>query len=106
LAKQYGIDITIRQLNFKKTKVQIEQVIHQLQKGIQSLLLKHNVDVYKGYGRILGPSIFSPLAGSISIEYDSAKENTILVPKYVLIATGSNARSLANINIDGNFIMN
>ena len=40
-----------------------------------------------GHGRILGPSIFSPMAGTISIEHGNDQENTMLIPKHVLIQT-------------------
>ena len=47
------------------------------------------IDVYEGIGRILGPSIFSPLPGTISVEMNDGTENEMLIPKNVIIATGS-----------------
>src|SRR5690625_6787808 len=68
-------------------------------------MAKGNIDIYKGYGRILGPSIFSPLPGTISIEYDNGDDNTMIVPKNVLIATGSKPKKLPGIDIDGSMVM-
>src|SRR5699024_6268822 len=63
------------------------------------------IDIYTGYGRILGPSIFSPMSGTISIEYGDGRENTMIVPKHVLIATGSKRRQLTEFEIDGEYIL-
>src|SRR5699024_1355277 len=100
LADEYGIDVTINDINVDKIKTKKKSIINQLHNGIKALLQKNKVDVYNGYGRILGPSIFSPLPGTISVEYASGEENTMLVPKYVLIATGSKPRSLPNLEFD------
>src|SRR5699024_7098372 len=69
--------------------------------GVKTLIQKGNIDVYNGFGRILGSSIFSPIPGTISIEHDDGSENTLLIPKHVLIATGSTPMSLPNLQIDG-----
>lgn len=66
---------------------------------------KHKIDVYYGYGRILGPSIFSPLPGTISVEKASGEDNDMLIPKFVLIATGSSPRTIEGIPVDGNTII-
>ena len=39
------------------------------------------IDVFEGIGRILGPSIFSPMPGTISVELASGEENEMLIPK-------------------------
>src|SRR5690625_574381 len=67
---------------------------------------KGKIDVYEGFGRILGPSIFSPMPGTISVEYESGEENTMLVPNNVLIATGSKPKSLPGLEWDGDMVMN
>src|SRR5699024_10884432 len=53
----------------------------------------------------LGPSIFSPVAGTISVEYESGEENTMIVPKNILIATGSQPRKLGDIEFDGKYVL-
>jgi len=69
-------------------------------------LKKNKVDVYQGYGRILGPSIFSPQPGTISVEKEDGSEPDMLVPQFVLIATGSRPRSLPGLEFDGHYVMN
>ena len=39
------------------------------------------IDVFEGIGRILGPSIFSPMPGTISVELASGEENEMLIQK-------------------------
>src|SRR5699024_111460 len=73
--------------------------------GVQSLMKKGKIDVYNGFGRLLGPSIFSPLAGTVSVEYENGEENTMIVPKFVLLATGSRPRQLDHLPVDGKHIM-
>lgn len=106
LADQYGINVTVNDINLNKFHAKKMSIINQLHGGIQALMQKNNIDIYEGYGRILGPSIFSPLPGTISVEYESGEENTMLVPKNVLIATGSRPKSLPGLESDGTTIMN
>lgn len=105
LASEYGIDVTVNEINYEKMFERKESVIKDLNKGVKSLLESHKIDVYTGFGRILGPSIFSPLPGTISVEYEAGEENTMLVPKYVLIATGSKPRAFPNLPFDGEYIV-
>jgi dihydrolipoamide dehydrogenase len=83
-----------------------QKVVSQLHKGVEHLLKKNKVDVYEGTGRILGPSIFSPMSGTISVEKKDNSEPDMLVPKNVLIATGSRPRTLPGLEIDGQYVMN
>src|SRR5690625_1955786 len=45
------------------------------------------------------------MAGTISIEYSNDDENTMIVPKYVLIATGSKPKSIPGLPVDGEIIL-
>lgn len=104
-AEQFGVETTDINLNFLKVQERKKQIINTLYQGVQTLIKKGKIDVYKGYGRILGPSIFSPMPGTISIEYENGDENTMIIPKNVIIATGSKPKLLPNIDVDGQYIM-
>ncbi|ASK63254.1 dihydrolipoyl dehydrogenase [Virgibacillus phasianinus] len=104
-ASEYGIDTKDTTLNFTKVQERKDRVVRTLHQGVQGLMKKGKIDVYEGFGRILGPSIFSPMPGTISIEYANGDENTMLVPKNVLIATGSKPKSLPGLEIDGKHVM-
>ena len=67
---------------------------------------KGKIDVYEGTGRMLGPSIFSPSpGGTVSVEMNNGDENEMLIPKNVVIATGSRPRTLPGLEIDGAYVM-
>lgn len=100
-ASVYGVEISQPSLNFLKVQERKNDIVNSLYQGVKSLMKKGKIDVIEGYGRILGPSIFSPMAGTISVEHDNGEENTMLLPKNVLIATGSNPKSLPDLKIDG-----
>ncbi|WP_099158451.1 dihydrolipoyl dehydrogenase [Virgibacillus ndiopensis] len=104
-AEHYGVDTKDTTLNFTKVQERKSSIVSTLHQGVQGLMKKGKIDVFEGYGRILGPSIFSPMPGTISIEYENGDENTMIVPKNVLIATGSKPKSLPGLDIDGQFVM-
>lgn len=100
-SEQYGITTSRIQFDFLKVQERKNQIIEKLHTGIKQLMKKGNIDIYYGFARILGPSIFSPLPGTISVEMNDGRENEMLIPKYVLIATGSQPQSLPGLDIDG-----
>ncbi|WP_010093172.1 dihydrolipoyl dehydrogenase [Ornithinibacillus scapharcae] len=104
-AKEYGITTSNVEIDFTRVQQRKSDIIGTLHQGVTALMKKGKIDVYQGFGRILGPSIFSPLPGTISVEYENGEENTMLVPKNVLLATGSSPRTLPGLNIDGTFVM-
>jgi dihydrolipoamide dehydrogenase len=72
------------------------KVVEQLHAGVEFLMKKHGVQVIPGYGRVMGPSIFSPQAGAVRVG-----EQDILTPRATVIATGSRPRALAGLPFDG-----
>ncbi|WP_047979965.1 dihydrolipoyl dehydrogenase [Ornithinibacillus contaminans] len=104
-ASEFGVNTGSIELDFNQVQQRKETIVSTLHNGVSGLMKKNKISVYNGYGRILGPSIFSPLPGTISIEYANGDENTMLVPKNVLIATGSSPNTLANLEIDGESII-
>jgi dihydrolipoamide dehydrogenase len=104
-ANEYGINTSNVELDFSRVQERKSTIVETLHKGVTALMKKGKIDVFHGYGRILGPSIFSPLPGTISIEYANGDENTMIVPKNVLIATGSSPRTLPGLDIDGEYVM-
>ncbi|MEI3611767.1 dihydrolipoyl dehydrogenase [Pseudogracilibacillus sp. SO30301A] len=104
-SSMFGIQTDKLVLDFSEAQNRKNKVIDTLHQGVQSLLKKAKIDVYHGFGRILGSSIFSPIPGTISIEYENGTENTMLVPKNILIATGSKPRLIPELPIDGDKIL-
>lgn len=104
-AGEFGIDAVEYTVNFLKIQQRKQKIVNRLYQGVQSLLKKNKVSVYHGIGRILGPSIFSPIAGTISIEHEDGSENTMITPKNIIIATGSTPTTLPGVEIDGKNIL-
>lgn len=104
-SEEFGITTGNVELDFTKVQQRKSGIIDTLHAGVIALMKKGKIDIFKGFGRILGPSIFSPLPGTISIEYENGDENTMLVPKNVLIATGSSPRTLPGLEVDGTHVL-
>ncbi|WP_416723134.1 dihydrolipoyl dehydrogenase [Bacillus stercoris] len=104
-ADQFGVETAGVSLNFEKVQQRKQAVVDKLATGVNHLMKKGKIDVYKGYGRILGPSIFSPLPGTISVERGNGEENDMLIPKQVIIATGSRPRMLPGLEADGKSVL-
>ncbi len=102
--EDFGVLAKEISLDFKKVQERKQKIVDQLHKGVQQLMKKGKIAVYEGIGRILGPSIFSPQAGAISVERNDGSESDILTPKFVLIATGSRPRSLPGLEPDGRYV--
>jgi len=104
-SEEFGVETSGVALNFARVQDRKTKIIDQLHKGVEHLMKKGKIDVYEGLGRILGPSIFSPMPGTISVEMNNGEENEMLIPKNVIIATGSRPRTLPGLEIDGNYVM-
>jgi len=103
--EEFGVMASNISLNFSKVQERKNKIVEGLHKGVQQLMKKGKISVYEGTGRILGPSIFSPMPGTISVEMNNGEENTMLLPKNVIIATGSRPRSLPGLDIDGEQVL-
>ncbi|TSB45373.1 dihydrolipoyl dehydrogenase [Alkalicoccobacillus porphyridii] len=99
-ASEYGVTAEGVSFDFSAAQARKQKVVEQLHKGVQALMKRGKIDIYQGTGRILGPSIFSPTSGTISVEREG-EENVMLIGKNVIIATGSSARTLPDLTIDG-----
>lgn len=106
-AEQFGIDTHIPSFDIKNIIERKNNVVNQMHDGIQYLMKKNKIDVFNGIGRILGPSIFSPMAGTIAVEdpNDEEAESEILVNQNVLISTGSVPASLPFLPFDKKCIL-
>ncbi|MCM3002405.1 dihydrolipoyl dehydrogenase [Priestia koreensis] len=100
-SEEFGVTTENVHLNFLKVQERKQKIVDQLYQGVQHLMKKGKIDVYEGIGRILGPSIFSPMPGTISVENNDGSENEMLIPKNVVVATGSRPRTLPGLTVDG-----
>ncbi|MGD8189101.1 dihydrolipoyl dehydrogenase [Brevibacillus ginsengisoli] len=101
---KYGILAENIGYDFSKVQARKQSIIDQLHKGIQYLMNKGKIKVYEGFGRVMGPSIFSPQAGAVRIETEGG-EQEIIVPRFLILATGSRPRTLPGLEIDGEYVI-
>ncbi|WP_018132819.1 dihydrolipoyl dehydrogenase [Effusibacillus pohliae] len=102
---EFGVVTGEPTLDFAKVMERKSKIVAQLHKGVQHLLKKNNVPVIEGFGRVMGPSIFSPRAGAVRVERPDG-ESEILTPNHVIIATGSRPKALPGLAFDGDKIIN
>ena len=99
----YGIETSGVQLVFPKVQQRKEAVVEQLHQGVQFLMRKNKIQVIKGKGRVIGPSIFSPRSGAVAVELEDGEMETV-VSSHLIIATGSRPRVLPGLKPDGKAI--
>lgn len=104
-SEEFGIVTGDVKVDFLKVQERKNKVVDQLYKGVQHLMKQGKITVYEGLGRILGPSIFSPMPGTISVEMNDGSENEMLIPQNVIIATGSRPKTLPGLAIDGELVL-
>ncbi|WP_209123538.1 dihydrolipoyl dehydrogenase [Alkalihalobacillus sp. BA299] len=101
---EFGVEASNLSINFLKMQERKQRIVDQLHKGVQYLMKKGEITIFHGDGRILGPSIFSPQTGAVAVSYKD-KEAEILVPKNLLVATGSKPSTLPRLEVDGEFVL-
>ncbi|MCM3077994.1 dihydrolipoyl dehydrogenase [Brevibacillus invocatus] len=101
---KYGVLAGQVSYDFGKVQERKHSIIDQLHKGVQYLMKKGNITIFEGFGRVMGPSIFSPQAGAVRIEKENGDQEMI-VPRFLMIATGSRPRTLPGLVIDGSQVV-
>lgn len=103
-ASVYGVLHDEPSFDLAKAMERKTKVVEQLHKGIAYLMKKNAIDVVQGTGRVMGPSIFSPQAGAVLVEFEN-RETQILTPRFTLIATGSRPKTLNGLEFDGEYVL-
>ncbi|MED4601607.1 dihydrolipoyl dehydrogenase [Paenibacillus validus] len=102
---RFGIQAEAVRLDYAKISDRKNSIVDQLYQGLQFLMKKNKITVFNGKGRIIGPSIFSPRSGTVSVEQEDG-EILNLVPDKLIIATGSRPRTLPGLETDGVTVLN
>jgi dihydrolipoamide dehydrogenase len=77
-----------------------DKIVSQLHRALESMMKQNRIQVLHGEGCIAGPSIFSPRSGTVNVILPDGEMESI-VPRHVIIATGSRPRRLAGLPYDG-----
>lgn len=95
----YGVKIAgaeSPELDFPQVNKRRDEIVKTMTGGVSFLMKKNKVDVIRGFGTITGK-------GQIEVTSDGKK--TSYTCKNILIATGSRARHLPHIKVDGKNIV-
>lgn len=96
---EYGVKIEggdKPQLDFPQVNKRRDEIVKTMTNGVGYLMKKNKVNVIRGVGSIVAK-------GQVEVTADGKK--TIYACKNILIATGSRARHLPSIKIDGKYIV-
>jgi dihydrolipoamide dehydrogenase len=91
-----GIQCQNPQLNYPKVLDRKNGIVSKHAKGIEFLMRKNKVDVMKGFGRLLGN-------GRVQIQSDKGAQE--IQPRFIMLATGSEARMLPGLQPDASQIL-
>lgn len=102
--KEFGVQAEVVQFDLAAAAARMDKVVSTLHKGVEFLMKKHKIEVIAGTGRVMGPSIFSPQAGAVSVE-PAQGDAYILSPRFTLVATGSRPKPLPGLAFDGRSVL-
>ena len=91
-----GIHCDNARLDFPLVLKRKNDIVAKHAKGVEYLMKKNKVDWIKGYGRLAGP-------GKVEVTADGGKQ--IHEAKYIVLATGSEARMLPGLKPDARRIL-
>lgn len=95
-AEEFGFEAKDVKVNWPAMLARKDKIVKKHAGGIAALFKKHQVESITGWGRIAGP-------GRVSVEKDG--KTTELETNYIMLATGSEARSLPGVEIDGKAVL-
>ncbi|WP_217592669.1 dihydrolipoyl dehydrogenase [Cohnella sp. GbtcB17] len=106
-AEAYGIRLAEGQaasVDWSAVMNRKDGVVAQLHKGVEALMKQNRIQVIKGAGRLTGPSIFSPRGGAVAVELEDGESETV-VPRHLILATGSRPRKIEGLPYDGTSVV-
>ena len=95
-AKSYGIDIPSYSVNWPKIIKRSRNIAKRLSKGIEYLMKKNKIDHFSGFASLIDKNTINVLNDDKSMK---------LRTDYIIIATGTNQRSLPGLDIDKQLII-
>jgi dihydrolipoamide dehydrogenase len=95
-AEEFGFEVSGVKVNWPAILARKDKIVKKHAGGIGLLFKKNKVDSITGWGRIAGP-------GRVSVEKDG--KTTEIETNYTMLATGSEARSLPGVEIDGKTVL-
>jgi dihydrolipoamide dehydrogenase len=87
-----GVEVGKPKLNLKNMLAHKDQTVEQNVKGLDFLMKKNKIDVFRGTGKVLG-------AGKVSVAGEDGKTEEIET-KNIVIATGSDVAGIPGVEVD------
>lgn len=95
-ASEWGFEVQGLKLNWGAVQARKEKIVKKHAKGIELLFKKHKIETIPGWGKVAGP-------GKVRVEKDG--KSTEIAARNILLATGSQARTLPGVTIDGKTVL-
>ena len=95
-ARQFGVAVDEAHIDWEGLQKRKERVVRKLAGGVAYLFKKTAVEMVQGFGSIVGEGL---------VQVRNAEEVEVLEARNILIATGSEPRSLPGIDIDGQLVI-
>jgi len=95
-AAEFGIEVKDFKVNWQATLARKDKIVNKHAKGIEYLFRKNKIESVQGWGRWAGP-------GKVHVEKDG--KTSEIEAAHIMVATGSEARSLPGVEIDGKTIL-
>ncbi len=102
-ADEFGIKgVETRSLDWAAVLARKNAIITKHVKGLEFLMKKHKIQVFPGFGRLLGGA----KDGVHTVEVETNGQKSPVKAKNVLLATGSEAKLLPGLKADGTILTN
>ncbi len=86
-----GVEVSKPKLNLKKMMEHRVKTVEQNTKGLDFLMKKNKIDIFRGFGSIAGK-------GKVTVKADDGKEETVEA-KNIVIATGSAVAGIPGVDV-------
>lgn len=96
-AEEYGVTASDPHFDYSKILKRKESIVNRLHSGVQSLMKKNKITVFEAQARLLSPT-------SVAVTGSDGREQE-LSARDVILATGSEPRSIPGMEIDGDRIL-
>ena len=95
-SQEFGIKVDSYSIDLIKLMERKEKIVSTLRKGVEFLLKSNDVDMYKGFGKLISDN---------KVEVEVYGTNQIIEGDYILIATGSEALVPSAFAYDRNVVI-
>ncbi|MET0405845.1 MAG: FAD-dependent oxidoreductase, partial [Cystobacter sp.] len=97
-AADFGIEVPAPVVNWAKVQEHKQKIVTKGANGIDYLMKKNKISVFKGHGRISGK-------GKVEVTAEDGSKQS-LDTKNIIVATGSVPKSLPNVQVDHKRVLN